>query len=727
MSGSSIPFRYVTPSYPGAGGYAYFNVISGGNGSGGSAYMDGPKGSGPNAGTYAVAWADDATSNNANRPSRALAQNCDALDDLLHRPIAGPTYTSAVTAGAPVTSLVLPTATFLGVAGYTNNAAGCALLFSILDGSDNEIIDPSTGAKVQVTSATLGTGDQIGGGGANGNFSGNTVTINISPAIPTGTTYRVRYGTRTCLADLALDALTSVSIRASQEVAAPVEDLFRQLHGNNLAWNTAWTSTIYDLAAGGLYDRYGRLTTNEMGSPPEAYWQQSLDSPGSGGWIKRYGPALTVYTPGPDPNGYADPVNACFAAKFIDTIPFDSAGATGFVVYGARRSGSNTTGESTYQPGAASFMALWPHHYGNTVHATNPYTRIFEDATATLANVGGYNANTGEAVVTVTQSGNYFRTGGNSAIALGYDMLEVTYTKSSFVHREIFVIVAHGASNDTGNTAKVRVRRLDGAIPDFSGTSAVTIRWHSLSFGVGDGAGRYHKTKYAYNDNVSVLFDGFFYQTPPRLSSNGSDDDVTRVVPGFSGPDNSFLSSAMRWGGFDKTLSGPDWQGYLASDGGISVGGLAFFNSLATFNAVAEFDNTASFYSVANFYDKAKFTARTVERVYADVAAADATLSVNTSRYFKLATPTSQHILTIKQGTESPALENGEILEFELPEPGIVGTYYQLKREGSGNFICRISGYIAGSQETGRARIQVKGGVWRFLGGVGISSLGSDA
>jgi hypothetical protein len=190
--------------------------------------------------------------------------------------------------------------------------------------------------------------------------------------------------------------------------------------------------------------------------------------------------------------------------------------------------------------------------------------------------VGAYNANTGEAVVTVTQAGNYFRKGGESAIACGYDMLEVVYTQSALVRRAVFVIVAHGASDDTGNAAKVRVRRLDGAIPDFSSCTSVTIRWHSLSFGVGDGAGRYHKTKYAYSDSTSILFDGLYYQVPPALSSAGGEDDVPRVPARFSATDTWGGSAAVQWGGFQKTVpSGPALIASLNGDGGMTVPGAA--------------------------------------------------------------------------------------------------------------------------------------------------------
>lgn len=569
---STIPHRYVTPAYPGAAGFDLFNVISGGMGGSGSAYMDTAKIGGPNAGTYAVAFGEDATSSNANRGMRALAQNCDYLDNLLHRLIATTVRAADTLAGAPVTTVILPVSTFLGTAGYSTSPASLNMLFEITDNNDNEIIDPGTGGKVRVASVTLGSGDAIGGGGANGNFSANTVQLNISPSIPTGVTYRIYYGTQTDLADLPIDALTSVKIRGADEVDATVENLFRLLHGNNLSWNAAWTSTIYDLAISGLNERYARSSVNYAGSIPEAYWSTALNVDGAGGWIVRGGPALTMYTNGDDTAYYTDPLNALFAAKFIDTQG-DSGGNVGYAAYGSRHSGTAFTGETPREPGHSTFLGLWPHGYQNTVHATNPYTRVLEWATAAFTTVGAYDYNTGEAIVQVTQAGNYFRTGGNSSVSLGYDLLECIYTVSGTTHREIYVIVSMGASNDSSNTTKVRVRRLDGSVPDWHVGYTGTIRWISLSFGVGDGAGPYHKALYAYASNLSVLFDGLFYQVPPSLSASAPDDNVPRTAPRFSAQNTLNIAHALDWGGFSKTAFGPVFNSFLQGDGGINISG----------------------------------------------------------------------------------------------------------------------------------------------------------
>lgn len=571
--------RFVTPTYFGGlpVGYDLINVTSGGTGAGGSAFADTVKGIGnPNTGTYFVAWGEDATSSNANRGLRALSENTDALDNLFHRDLGLPVRTVDVTAGSPVAAVTLAVNTFLGSAGYTTSVADLGRLFSITDASDNEIIIQASGLKVQVTSVTLGAGDAIGGGGANGSFSGNTVQINISPSIPTGTVYRIYYGTRTNLATMPADVFTTIKIRGAEEVPAEVENLFRLLHGNNLAWNASWTTTVYDLAASGINERYNRALTTPSLSGPEAYWPTTINATGGGGWILRAGPAFTVYSAGDDVS-LSDPLNALFVAKNVDTVPEDSGGVVGFASFGARRSSTANVNEtiSGRTPGAAAFMALWPHDFGGSISAVNFYTRVVNGSTATLLNVGAGNIDTGEAIVQLTGASNYFQTGGNSAVAIGYDLIEISYIKSAVPVFHTYVIVGLGASNDLTNVTKARVRHLNGTVPDFSSTSGATVRWISNSFAVGDGAGRYHRYLNAYADTQSVMFDSLFYQVPPSLSTQTADNDALRLGARFSAQGISSADRAIEWGGFSRVVpSGPSFSGsFLRGDGGINVTG----------------------------------------------------------------------------------------------------------------------------------------------------------
>lgn len=212
--------RFVDPSYANApvlgvgpattafDGILYnrFNVTSGGTGGGGSAFMDANKGAGPNVGTYAVAFGEDASSSNANRGLRALAENTDYLDDLFHRDIALPITTSTTVSGVGGdTSIVLPAETFVG----DTLTYPLEMLFAVVDDLDREIMNAGTGTKVTVSTiagATIGDG-----------FAAGAVTLNFSTAVPEGITYKVHYTTRSNLATLPADALSFVRIRPAEE------------------------------------------------------------------------------------------------------------------------------------------------------------------------------------------------------------------------------------------------------------------------------------------------------------------------------------------------------------------------------------------------------------------------------------------------------------------------------------------------------------------------------
>lgn len=576
--------RLVAPAYftgggtfPTESGTTYDYINNGGSGT--PALADSAKVGGPNAGTLFSAFGEDATASNFNRSNQALSQNCDHLDNLLHRSLATVIRTSDTTPGSPVSTIVLPAGTFLGTVGYTTSVADLKRLFHVTDTSDNDITLASNGTLVNVTSVTLSTGDVIGGAGANGSFSGNTITLNLATPIPASQAYRVYYSTRTNLATMPLDGFMNIIIRGAEEVSGTVEGLFRTLHGNSEAWNASWDSTIFDLVNGGLNARY-RRSTDADGAAPETYFVSSTNDPGAGAWINRDGPALTVYAA--DGGSYVDPLNALIAGKFFDSDPSSSGGAVGVAVYGARQSATALTGETvSHTPGAYSFMHLWPHYFQSSIHATHPRTRIVDGATATIGNHGSYNVDTGELIVTVTQAGNYFRDGtGTSSIALGHDLLQLQYVVSSVTLTHYVVIVAHGETGDTTNVTKVRVRNLDGTVPNLAGVSSLTIRWVSVTMSVGDGAGTFHAR--THTDVAPVLGDSFYFQIPPYLT-NDSEDNVTRDSPTFGAPDTSNVVPALQWGGFQYTNpSGFVVSGALNGDGSIGCAGIVNCGSVQT-------------------------------------------------------------------------------------------------------------------------------------------------
>lgn len=205
--------RLAVPAYFGGlpGGYDYINNAVAGV----PALVDAQKATGPNVGTYFVAFGEAGISPNANRGLKALAENTDVLDDYLHRDIAMPTSTADIVAGmSPVSAILLPgPGIFLGAAGTPNTADGIATFLELVDSQGREIVENGMRVWCRIVSITGGT---VGSGG----FSTGDVTLNISPSIPASTTYRVHYAVRGNLSAMPVDAITALKIRASESVSA---------------------------------------------------------------------------------------------------------------------------------------------------------------------------------------------------------------------------------------------------------------------------------------------------------------------------------------------------------------------------------------------------------------------------------------------------------------------------------------------------------------------------
>ena len=174
--------RLVAPVYFSPPSFDYMNN----GGSGTPALFDGPRPSGPNAGTYLVGFGEDARNAAFNRGLVALAENCDALDDFVHRSAALQRVTSDIVSDGTVTAIVLTGPVFIGDAGTPNTAEGIRSFVQVVDSEDVEIFNGNT--EVTVSSITGGT--------PGGVWSAGDITLNLSAAIPLGTTYRVYYSIR---------------------------------------------------------------------------------------------------------------------------------------------------------------------------------------------------------------------------------------------------------------------------------------------------------------------------------------------------------------------------------------------------------------------------------------------------------------------------------------------------------------------------------------------------
>lgn len=538
--------RLVAPSYTGGlpVNYDYINDPVANGDAGIAVAFDGKKVGGVNEGTYLVAFAEDASSANANRGIAALALNTDYLDDLLRRDLAIGVRTADVVAGAPVASIVLPADTFVGTAPSTP----LKQLFAVLDGNDREIIT-SAGLECTVTAIA---GASVGDG-----FSAGTVTLTIAPAIPTGTTYRVLYAARTNLASLPTDAFTSVSIRGAQEIDAAVEAQFQSLQGNNYSWNHAWEGniTIYALAWKGLDAMYRRSTTRIVGAPTG--YTDALNTAGSGGWFTRDGRAMLGLSTHTDTYSEAlgDPCDAIWSVHMEDEpqTPGEATGgftdrvgtAVAFHYLGGRYTDGAPLANRQHGPGVAAFFAGISSTQDSG--ATDLRTRIVANQAGTLAVSGT------EWQLTLTGSDSFFYStfSGNkeTAIALEWDCLDIQHPNGRVVR---YVIT------DLTSATVCKLRTMDGGLTpsaDYDAGACTILRWVRPTYWVGDGAPQYRRYNAAGDPKVRLA--NFGVLSPPVLTHGGTHLDAAAYYPNalFGAYDNSDTSLALAWGGFSYNTS----------------------------------------------------------------------------------------------------------------------------------------------------------------------------
>lgn len=492
---ATVPFDGVN--------YNRLNVISGGTGGSGSAYADADKTSGPNVGTYFVAFGEDATSTNVNRGFRALAENTDYLDDVLHKDIALPTSTAVVTPGAPVPSIPLGDGTYVG----HSPTYPLDMLFELVDENDAELFNPTTGAQIKVASITGATiGDGFCGAGG--------ITLVLSESIPTGQKYRVYYSTRTNLAALPPDAFSYIKIRGAMEVDSDVEANFHRILAPSTvshAWNSSPTSSLYELAQAGLDERYRRATTTRtVGWVPYPFTgsvNQSLDYPGAGGAIDRDGLAPSSF----DMGGIKmDPISALWRAVNATKTGGQSTAPVGFLYEGAWNT-PDMTG-TTNKPSLASFMAVTP--FDCSTYASTPYTQIPSGATGTFHAAVGLTP-----AYVVLDAPNYATDGAKTSIVVDYDMLEMLWSDGVTVSVMRIKEISHA------EPTKIKLDRVAGAAYVPSDGDTVTVRWLRLNFAVSEGD--------TASDSV-----GLAHIVPPQLSA-------TEATP-YSGSFGSYAGPFMR-------------------------------------------------------------------------------------------------------------------------------------------------------------------------------------
>lgn len=562
--------RLVVPTYFGGlpGGYDYINDPALNGDPGAAAAADGKKGSGPNQGTYFVAFGEDATSNDANRGVKALAENTDTLDNLLRRDIAVTERTADVLAGSPVSSVVVTGQIFVGENGIANNQANRDLLISILDNNDNEIIT-TAGVTVKASLIHDGSSNNVVGTQASGFYSGPTVNFNV--AIPAGVTYRIYYGVRTNLASLPKDAFTNIKIRGAQEVSGEVERVLRDLHTiSGATWNDPWTATIASLALTGLDGRYRLASTT---TPALA-----VDTPGNGGFITRDGPAVKLKAP----TYLLDTVGTVGVDKYPDPIfamlRLERVTPTTTTAYDLARGGDvGLLQESPYHNTADANEVASGHVTGplvldmipraltaSTIAGAALMTRI-NPATVATVNPDALTDTTSRRTLQVGGS-DFVKDGSNRTGLRKTDLIEVTNNTTG-------AVVGVYRIDSILSTTKFTVKALTGALPPIgpSGSSAsVRLRWLQPTVSIGgthraatDAQGTPHFLVASpgilhttYDSNAIVPYAAFL------AASSRRDIGIT----------NLNLLQALAWGGFD--LDGQiAYKGFLYGDGGLSVTG----------------------------------------------------------------------------------------------------------------------------------------------------------
>lgn len=549
--------------------YNLFNVTSGGIGAGGSALMSDSKPSGVNTGTYAVAFGEDATSTNLNRPIRALIENTDTIDDWLHRDIATPVRTANAVAGAPVSSIVLPANTYVGGSG------GYALdvLFSILNSDGEEILNGDNKVDVaSITGATIGDG-----------FSAGAVTLNLSFSIPTSTTYYVVYGTRSNLATLPADALISVGVRASEEVAADVRRMIAYLKGEAAtAWDANPTFNTWSLGAGGLNSLYRRSSSGQGYSANVDVSATTINTPGAGSEIVADGRALTsaMY---PAYAGYSasrrstDPGQALFRAE--DGVPVGGLGHIGFA---AMMAGPDTT--EAVLPSAAGFGSYRRMGAGT-------YSVVSEGASATMSA-------TIAAELVEIELGTALAGGPAeilSAVRCGYDLIRVRLPATiggvaTLGDRDISLrIMAKGATH-------LVCLGIDGFLPTqlkpLAAPITVTVLgWYSASMVNPNGAAsvKYSLRPTQYDSNP-IVKDGSTVFLSQRANTAAQLAYMTEPAVKIFG---SYTQKALEWG--DSHTSGiPVANGWLNADGSMFVKGISCTGAISTTAGNLSVDGTAT-------------------------------------------------------------------------------------------------------------------------------------
>lgn len=566
--------RFVDPSYNLGGGvfpgslygveYDRVNVVSGGQGENGSAFADGPKVGGPNEGTYWHAFGEDALSVYFNRGLRALSENTDILDDMLHRDIAVPARTALVTSTGQ-TQVVLTGEIWLD----TNPLTPLTDLFSVVDQNDREIIEPATGIPVVVT-AISGSGVSAGGtvGSGFSSVAGVTLQFNMPIRQEMAEQWRVYYGERSNLAVLPKDALVKIKVRSAEEVSADVENTIRLMKwrdGSDFGWMEVPKKNLYDAAYSGLQELYNKSTAGNDGNVYTWYpVSPELNTPSAGGYFtaSAFPMAGRSCVKGTSVGSFGRrdyAMGAVWWAVDDDEITATSedhrvAASSGFVHFGHAVGGLSDHLVGIQQGpnlfGFASFSAR--HVPEGTGFVPMRRTHLQQNALFSFS---------GDIVSCPVD--NWFSeaaSNGETALKLGHDVLCFSPQFGSDVVDDYYTFVVVEILNNT----TARIRHIDGSKPNFESISLHLVGWYAPTFTTSDNAAALHAQKYDYNDTLH--HHGLTFAVLPPMAT--TDVPLSRTpCANFYAGGLTHSDKALVWGGWCSSgeLLPTSW---LSGDGG---------------------------------------------------------------------------------------------------------------------------------------------------------------
>lgn len=596
---TTTPVDYYNPS-GGAlpTGYDYINNDPGNPTGGGTtdrAYANPAKPSGANTGTYFTAWGDEATSANANRAHKALAENCDYIDNALRRRMGSPVFTAGVAlSGGDAYYEIVGVSVWCG----SSVSDDPRDLVQILDVNGDEIIKQTAGVNAAFYASDL---QPIGGGGTLIG-SGWSSTAGVRVVFSTTAAAATRYFRYTKLDSLLTMPAGSTTARVHRARAGyNVVNAVSLLKGPDAAPDTAITaapvSSVADLAYGGLDARYRRQTTDA------AYSFGSLDTPGGGAIIQRDGQAPTALSQ--INSGYADgvrtlvdPINAAWKADMRDagqvgagTAVLNKAhGSVGFASYGARW---GVRGFDNYSPSIAGLLHAWAHRDTRrpVSDGTHVYTNVPAESSADLECLSS--ATLPYWVITLNGTGAYpdayfWKDIGGSvlrtAIVRKRDLLEVTFTDATakVVTRTFLIVELYTDVGGLGlNNRKALVTPLDmgSSLNIGLGVHPAVVTWVAPTFFVGDGAagstiamdGLAAPAGISFTD---VSLDGLYCVDPPLMTSNQGTSGSDFYAPETTSPTAFFgthtsTKKAVSVAAFDNNATVGRYieKGYWRGDG----------------------------------------------------------------------------------------------------------------------------------------------------------------